>query len=330
MVPIVEGKYPPPLYLRNALSEISFGKELQRLLTVDKVFFMNTNQLTTATPRQIDTKLADLHFERFNARYTLERATFRACYNNLAKNDRFIHAEVPFDGKNTSVYIDLTQVESYEVDFGKVIKIDNVKIWNTGREEREAKHAIFRKYAIKNFVDVAREIAHVDDKVAEALATLAEINAQIDACEDEFDARGGWNRYWLVTSSQGHIHSATNCSSCNKGRNMTTFALVCDLSDAEASEAVDIFGAALCSVCFPDAPVEFTDEVKITQAQATAYFEGGIDAYREMIAKAEARKAKSEQRKAEAAERKARIAEQDAIREAKFLEEIKRQNKEVI
>jgi hypothetical protein len=49
-----------------------------------------------------------------------------------------------------------------------------------------------------------------------------------------------------------------------------------------------------------------------------------------MIAKAEARKAKSEQRTAEAAERKARIAEQDAIREAKFLEEIKRQNKEVI
>lgn len=289
-----------------------------------------TMNYSEATPRQIDTKLADLYYERFNARYALKRATFRACYDNLDKNDRFIATEVPFDREHVSVFIDLTEVQSYEIEFGKVVTIDGVKIERTKYCEREAKHAIIRKYAIKNVVRVAREIAHIDDKVAEALATLADINAQINACDDEFDARGGWNRFYLVTSSQGHIHSSTNCSSCNKGRNMTTFALVCDLSDAEASEAVDIFGAALCSVCFPDAPVEFTDEVKITKAQANAYFEGGIDAFREMIAKAEARKAKSEQRTAEAAERKARIAEQDAIREAKFLEEIKRQNKEVI
>jgi len=295
---------------------------------------MNTNQLTTATPRQIDKTLAKAYFDRSQAEEVLRRTTALACSHieyRVEEGARFVTSSLKFGKSYQTVWVDLEAVESVTISENNYIAtIDDVNVGDRTWAGREATDTIVRKYHTRDFCAVAELIADDKPEVAEALATLAEINATINACQDEFKARHGWNRYWLVTSSQGHIHSATNCSSCNKGRNATTFALVCDLSDAEASEAVDIFGAALCSVCFPDAPVEFTDEVKITQAQATAYFEGGIDAYREMIAKAEARKANSEQRKAEAAERKARIAEQDAIREAKFLEEIKRQNKEVI
>ena len=287
-----------------------------------------------ATPRQIDTTLAKAHFDRSRAQEVLRSKTARACddfHYKVQEGARFVTSSLKFGKSYQTVWVDLDAVESVTFnEFNRIEMIDAVEVNKHGWEAQKATDEIVRKYHTRNFTEVAQLIADDKPEVAEALATLAEINAVIDACEDEFDARGGWNRYWLVTSSQGHIHSSRACSSCNKGRNATTFALVCDLSDAEASEAVDIFGAALCSVCFPDAPVEFTDEVKITQAQATAYFEGGIDAYREMIAKAEARKAKSEQRKAEAAERKARIAEQDAIRNAKILEEIERQNKEVI
>lgn len=286
-----------------------------------------------ATPRQIDKTLAKAHYDRSRAQAALRLTTSGSTGylgHRLEEGERFVTSSLKFGKSYETVWVDLETVESVTfTEWNTIETIDGVPVNQHGWSAEQAKDEIVWKYHTRDFYAVAQQIADDKPEVAEALATVDAIDAIIDACEDEFDARGGWNRYWLVTSSQGHIHSSQSCSSCNKGRNATTFALVCDLSDAEASEAVDIFGAALCSVCFPDAPVEFVDEVKITQAQATAYFEGGIDAYREMIAKAEARKAKSEQRKAEAAERKARIAEQDAIRNAKFLEEIERQNKEV-
>jgi len=287
-----------------------------------------------ATPRQIDTTLAKAHFDRSRAQEVLRIKTAHACDNidyRIEEGARFVTSSLKFGKSYQTVWVDLDACESVTFDeFNRIEMIDGVKVNRHDRDSREAVSEIVRKYHTRNFTEVAQLIADDKPEVADALQTLVDIETVIEACQDEFMIRGGWNRFFLVTSSQGHIHSSMGCSSCNKGLNATTFALVCDLSDAEVNEAVDIFGAALCSVCFPDAPVEFTDEVKITQAQATAYFEGGIDAYREMIAKAEARKAKSEQRKVEAAERKARIAEQDAIREAKFLEEIKRQNEGVI
>lgn len=61
----------------------------------------------------------------------------------------------------------------------------------------------------------------------------------------------GWSRFWLVTSSPGHVHSSRNCSSC---KITTTYALVPTLSAQTETEAVATFGPAMCSVCFPSAP----------------------------------------------------------------------------
>jgi hypothetical protein len=73
----------------------------------------------------------------------------------------------------------------------------------------------------------------------------------------------GWNRFFLVTSSNGLVHSTMSCSTCNKGRSMTTFAMLPKLSGLGHEFAVEALGASLCSVCFPEAPTEWTDEVKI-------------------------------------------------------------------
>lgn len=62
----------------------------------------------------------------------------------------------------------------------------------------------------------------------------------------------GWPRFWLVTSSAGHVHSTPYCSSF---RPTTTFALVPELSGRVEAEAVSMLGEALCTVCFPSAPV---------------------------------------------------------------------------
>lgn len=101
-----------------------------------------------------------------------------------------------------------------------------------------------------------------------------------------------WNRYFLVCSSNGHIHSSTSCHTCNKGKNATQFALVPSLSGTSVEDAVSKLGSGLCSVCFPDAPVEYREQIKISKAQATVLLEQGEAAFDEAVAKAEARKAK--------------------------------------
>ena len=66
----------------------------------------------------------------------------------------------------------------------------------------------------------------------------------------------GWTRFFLVTNQGGHIHSSMGCSTC---RIDTAFAWLPTLSGLTQDDAVDEYGAILCSVCFPDAPVEYTN-----------------------------------------------------------------------
>jgi hypothetical protein len=72
----------------------------------------------------------------------------------------------------------------------------------------------------------------------------------------------GWNRYFLVTSSAGHVHRSMGCSTCKV---TTTYAPVVDLSGTTDDEALEALGPTLCTVCFPEAPVGPT---KISKAAA--------------------------------------------------------------
>jgi hypothetical protein len=130
------------------------------------------------------------------------------------------------------------------------------------------------------------------------LDTESNYNAQAQAAflivreaDAQWEARQ-WNRFFLVASSNGHIHSSTNCHTCNKGKSATQFALVPSLSGTSVEEAVATLGAALCSVCFPDAPVEHREQVKVSKAQATILREQGEAAFHQAVAKAAARAAK--------------------------------------
>lgn len=75
----------------------------------------------------------------------------------------------------------------------------------------------------------------------------------------------GWSRFFLVTSSAGHIHSSMNCSSC---RPTTTYGWLPQLSGKDEAAAVADCGPTLCTVCFPSAPVDWTAGKKLTAAQA--------------------------------------------------------------
>lgn len=73
----------------------------------------------------------------------------------------------------------------------------------------------------------------------------------------------GWSRFFLVTNTNGHIHSSMECTTCYP---TTEFAWLPTLSGLTEADAVAAQGEILCSVCFPSAPVAWTTGVaKATQ-----------------------------------------------------------------
>lgn len=85
-----------------------------------------------------------------------------------------------------------------------------------------------------------------------AAAEGAALHARVAIADHEVNYTG-WSRFFLVTSSTGHVHSSMGCSTCNP---MTTFAPVVRLSGSTDAEALELVGETLCTVCFPDAPVD--------------------------------------------------------------------------
>lgn len=94
------------------------------------------------------------------------------------------------------------------------------------------------------------------------LADLADLQQRAEALEGQYT---GWSRFFLVTSSSGHVHSSMSCSSC---RHTTRYGWLPELSGKSEGEAVDELGPTLCTFCFPSAPVEWTEGKKLTRAQA--------------------------------------------------------------
>lgn len=95
----------------------------------------------------------------------------------------------------------------------------------------------------------------------EARKVIAEIKRQIARLEDQYT---GWSRFFLVTSSAGHIHSSMRCDTCYPD---TTYGWLPELSGKTETIAIFEVGEALCARCFPSAPKEWKLG-KITAAKA--------------------------------------------------------------
>ncbi len=90
---------------------------------------------------------------------------------------------------------------------------------------------------------------------AEATQRVLLLDLQIEELEQVYRANP-WSRFFLVVSSDGHIHSSTHCSTC---RYHTVYSWLPDLSGTDEATAVEQVGEILCSICFPSAPVEWTN-----------------------------------------------------------------------
>jgi hypothetical protein len=139
----------------------------------------------------------------------------------------------------------------------------------TVRHEVEVDTAIVaaakRVFLARRALDAAnrrKPVVFVAD-VAAAHADLVAAETDHGRIASQYD---GWSRFYLVTSSaNGHIHRDTHCSTCRWG---TEYAWLPELSGLTEADAVAEYGEILCSVCYPSAPVEWTNGTnKKTAAQ---------------------------------------------------------------
>ena len=124
-------------------------------------------------------------------------------------------------------------------------------------------------------------------------SSLTDARLAVEEVDEEYRSRP-WSRYWLVSTSNGHIHRSTHCSTCNRRGKPTGFSLVPYLSGSTAADAVADLGPALCSVCFPEAPVEDREQSTIPARLAVVLREEGSEAFKRARQQAvEASKAKA-------------------------------------
>lgn len=174
------------------------------------------------TPREVDEQLADL-------------------YASLAKTNAKVTSRID------SAHHRLGHRKSYARS--------RAGQWTTGPAEtlEQLRSALdagqFSTWDSPQVEGILTAVEELRDEVAGITGGMRELNG-------EFEARGGWSRFFLVTSSAGgHIHSSMSCHTCKL---TTEYGWQPQLSGKAEPDAVAEHGAILCTACYPTAPVEWT------------------------------------------------------------------------
>lgn len=188
------------------------------------------------TPRDIDTQLAALYTESLKIRQRLELSAQSALHQ--------AGAEFYYRGRRRVTDMTLTEAEAILAN--DIATTDDHTEWG---------------YRLVRGGTNIGSIRRTVEILATCRAALVDLAEQMEKLEKSYT---GWSRFFLVTSSKGHIHSSMSCSTC---RVTTTYGWLPELSGRTEADCVAEFGPALCSVCFPSAPVEWTIG-EITKARA--------------------------------------------------------------
>jgi hypothetical protein len=214
--------------------------------------------ITTATPVEIDTRLAELHAEIY-----LANAVVRSLTNRLLDRAGLrIRHSATWQTRRTTYTVKGTFDDAVEILTAHAAASEAWRAAGYPREGRPADLVAGYSGAMS-----ADEIESIVAKRAAAIENRFALWTEANSLDGEFRARGGWPRYFLVISSIGHIHSSTACSTCRRTTGFGWMPEHSGLTEAQAIAKLDKRADALCSVCFPDAPV-VSKRTKITKAQA--------------------------------------------------------------
>jgi hypothetical protein len=125
------------------------------------------------------------------------------------------------------------------------------------KEISDAKAAIKRRSARSTTFLETPDGIYYTKKIATAEQAITDTYAAAEplarvAHDMDRDLYEGWQRFFLVE----HIHSSAACSSFRPTTKVGWLPKVSGLTEAEA---VAEYGAILCTICFPSAPVEMTN-----------------------------------------------------------------------
>lgn len=97
----------------------------------------------------------------------------------------------------------------------------------------------------------------------------ADLAAQMIPYDAEYEARGRWHRYFLVTNTNGHVHRNQTCSTCYPS---TQYVWLIDLADCDEDAMIEDWGMRACTHCFPNAATDprYTAPGRIDRAEAEA------------------------------------------------------------
>ena len=122
------------------------------------------------------------------------------------------------------------------------------------------------RYASDNVEHYEKEIQILKQK----LVPIRRRQRELDAIYDQ----DPWTRAYLVVSSDGHVHSTRDCSTCFP---QTRYAWLIQYSNDDEKTIVEDAGEDACTVCYPSAPAEVLNRPsrivtadKIAKAQAKA------------------------------------------------------------
>jgi hypothetical protein len=206
---------------------------------------------TLTTPAEVDTALAEAHRDLAvieDRLGLLALSALRQAGANFYYRGRRRVTDMKLDEAETILASELEKLAAW--------KASNSSIGTDGWVTTDwvGYRGVVPTYDRENVERTVSGLAEKRAERAEVVEKIEELNALYT----------GWSRFFLVTSSVGHIHSSMCCSTC---RPTTTYGWLPSLSGKSEEEAVEAHGPALCSVCFPSAPVEWVGG-KITKAQA--------------------------------------------------------------
>ena len=126
-------------------------------------------------------------------------------------------------------------------------------------------------FYIKNPRFASDNVEHYEKEIEILKQKLVPINRrqkELDAIYDQ----DPWTRAYLVVSSDGHVHSTRDCSTCFP---QTRYAWLVQYSNDDEKTIVEDAGQDACTVCYPTAPAEVLNRPsrivtadKIAKAQA--------------------------------------------------------------
>lgn len=145
---------------------------------------------------------------------------------------------------------------------------------------------------ISNYERLLNSNSYIPETLKRSYPKMMEKRAaaeeKIEVINREFDDRGGWSRYYLVTG--GHLHNDPGCSSL---RSTTRLSLIPETSGLDDDQVIEMAGDRTCTICSPDAPVSLLNKKSVLLTPDE----------KEAAAEKEAERLKQEQKKAEKAAR---------------------------